>query len=164
MREPPSGPHFITVDLDVWSRQDLAVLAAAMEPQGFLQFVGKLRRKFFVSVEAKSLRPQASPEETIWALLQVVESLSPRARRLWKRAESRVFNVGFDAGNFLTLMHERPVGSGLWYPRGRKKADPCETSLGPELLRAVAKVGGTITTTIYPPRHQVPSRRRKRRS
>ena len=63
MREPPSGPRFITVDLDVWSRQDLAVLAAAMEPKGFVQFVGKMRRKFFVSVEAVAARRVAGTDD-----------------------------------------------------------------------------------------------------
>ena len=159
-----SGPHFVNVDLEVWSCQDLATFAAAVEPRGFVLHVGKVRRKFLASIEAKSARPLTSPEQTIWALLRVVGSLPPRARRLWRSAESRVFNVGYEAGNFVTLLHERPVGSGRWYPRGPKTADPCETSLGPELLRAVAKVGGTIATTIYPARREVPSHGRKRRS
>lgn len=159
-----SGPHFINVDLEVWSREDLAEFAAAVEPRSLVLHVGKVRRTFFASIEAKSVRP-LTPEQTIWALLKVVESLPPRAGRLWRHAESRVFNVGYEGGEFVSLLHERPVGSGRWYPRGPgKTAGPCETSLSPELLRAVAKVGGTIATTIYPPRREVPSRRSKRRS
>lgn len=163
MREP-SGPNFINVDLEVWSREDLATLVAAVEPQGFVLHVGKVRRKFLARVEAHSARVLRSPEQTIWALLKVIKSLPPRARRLWRHAESRVFNVGYESGDFVTLLSERPVGSGRWYPRGPKTAEPCETSLSPELLRAVANVGGTIATTIYPPRREVPSRRPRRRS
>ena len=159
-----SGPHFINVDLEVWSRVDLATFAAAVEPQGFVLHVGKIRRKFLASIEAKSSTPLTSPEQTIWALLKVVESLPPKASRLWRHAESRVFNVGYEGGDFVTLLYERPVGSGRWYPGGRRKAVACETSLSPELLRAVANVKGTIATTIYPPRRQAPSRRPKRRS
>ena len=158
MREP-RGPHFINVDLEVWAREDLAPFAAAVESRSIVLHVGKERRKFVAIIEAKSLRPSSSPERTIRALLEVVESLPPRARRLWKHAESRVFNVGYEGGELLTLMYERPVGSGRWYPRGPgTSALPCETSLSPSILRAVANVEGTITTTIYPPRREVPSR------
>jgi hypothetical protein len=160
-----SGPHFINVDLEVWSREDLATFAAAVAPRSFVLHVGKVRRKFFASIEAKSARPLTSPEQAISALLKLVESLPPRAGRLWRHAESRVFNVGYESGEFVSLLYERPVGSGRWYARGPDRtAGPCETSLSPELLRAVAKVGGTIATTIYPPRRQVPSRRPKRGS
>lgn len=160
-----SGPHFINVDLEVWSREDLVTFAAAVAPRSFVLHVGKVRRKFLASIEARPARPLTSPEKTIWALLKVVESLPPRAGRLWRRAESRVFNVGYAGGEFVSLLYERPVGSGRWYAREPgKTVGPCETSFSPELLRAVAKVGGTIATTIYPPRRQVPSRRPKRRS
>jgi hypothetical protein len=143
----------------VWSREDLATFAAAVEPRSVVLHVGKVRRKFLASIEAKSVRP-LTPEQTIWALLKVVESRPPGAGRLWRRAESRVFNVGYEGGEFVSLLYERPVGSGRWYPRGPgKTAGPYETSLSPELLWAVANVGGTIATTIYPPRREVPSRR-----
>jgi hypothetical protein len=160
-----SGPHFITVDLEVRSREDLAAFAAAVEQKGFvLHHAGRVRRKFLVIVGAKSTRRSTSPEQTIWALLKVVESLPPSARRLWRQADSRTFSVGYDGGDFVTLLYERPVGSGRWYPRGRRKAEPCETSFTPELLRAVANVKGTIGTTIYPPMRRAPSRGPKRGS
>jgi hypothetical protein len=159
-----SGPHFINVDLEVWSREDLATFAAAVEPRSVVLHVGKVRRKFLATIEAKSVRALTA-EQTIRALLKVVESLPPGAGRLWRQAQSRVFNVGYEGGEFVSLLYERPVGSGRWYPRGPgKTAGPCETSLSPELLRAVANVGGTIATTIYPPRREVPSRCPRRRS
>jgi hypothetical protein len=160
----PRGPHFITVDLEVLSREDLASLAAAVEPEGFVLHVGKIGRKFLVSIGAKAASRLTTPEQTIWALLDVVDALPPGATRLWKHAQSRVFNIGYEGGEFVTLLYERPVGSGRWYAGGRRKAGPCETTLSPELLRAVASVDGMITTTIHPPRKEVPSRRRKRRS
>ena len=110
-----------------------------------------------------SARAPTSPERTIWALLKVVDALPPAARRLWKRAESRVFNVGYEGGEFVSLLYERPLGSGRWYPkRAGAPAAACETSLSPELLHAVARVGGIIATTIYPPRREIPSRRPKK--
>src|SRR3954447_3114870 len=116
------GPHFIDVDLEVWSRADLAALAAAVVPRGFVLHVGKVGRKFLVSILAQSTKPLTTPEETIWALLEVVDALPPKAKRLWRQAESRIFSVGYEGGDFITLFHERPVGSGRWYPGGRNKA------------------------------------------
>ena len=155
-----SGPHFINVDLEVWSHEDLALFAKAVESRSIVLYSGKARRRFLATIEARPARPLKSPEQTIRALLKVVEALPPAARRLWTHAESRVFNVGYEAGERVTLLYERPVGSGLWYPRkSDETSGPCETSFSPELLYAVAKVGGTIATTIYPPRREVPSRR-----
>jgi hypothetical protein len=144
------GPHFINVDLEVWSPTDLVALAAALEAKAFVLYAGKVRRRFLVSFEARVGR-LTDPERTIWALLRVIHSLPESARREWKRATARVFNVGFEGG-VLVKLQERPRGSGRWYPhRGGDPTMHCETSLSTELLQAVAKVKGTITTTVYAP-------------
>jgi hypothetical protein len=155
VRRPLRGPDFINVDLEVWSRTDLAAFGEAVQAIAFVLHVGKIRRRFHVSLEA-SLPRDSSPEETIWALLKIVGVLPPAARRAWKAAESRVFNVGYEGGELMTLLRERPVGSGRWYAVNPKQATkPYETSFSPKLLDAVAKVGGTIATTIYPPAREV---------
>ena len=71
-----SGPHFINVDLEVWSRDDLAAFAAAVEPRSLVLHVGKVRRKCLARIEAKSVRP-LTPEQTIWALLKVSSHFPP---------------------------------------------------------------------------------------
>jgi len=155
------GPHFINVDLEVWSATDLVALAAALEPKSLVVYAGKVRRRFLVSIEAKAAR-LTDPERTIRALLRVIESLPASARRDWNRATARVFNVGFEGGELVKLQ-ERPKGSGRWYPpRGGDTAMHCGTSLSPELLHAVAKVKGTITTTVYAPTEFVRRRSRER--
>ena len=157
----PRGPYFINVDLEVSSRTDLAVFAEAVATKAVVLYVGKVRRRFLVNLEARSSR-LSSPEKAIWAPLEVVKSLPPSARAAWKSAQSRVFNVGYQGGEFVTLLHERPIGSGCWYAKDpRHAASPCESSFSPELLKAVAAVGGSIATTIYPPTREVPSRRQK---
>jgi hypothetical protein len=102
------GPHFINVDLEVWSREDLAPFAEAVESRSVVLHVGRVRRRFLTRIESKSAGASRSPERTIWALLKVVETLPPAARRLWKHAESRVFNVGYEGGEFVSLLYERP--------------------------------------------------------
>jgi hypothetical protein len=159
-----AGPHFINVDLEVWSREDLAAFSDALGSKAVILYAGRIRRRFLVSLEAKLSR-LSSPERTIWILLKLIGSLPPPAQKAWNRAESRVFNVGYDGGEFVTLLQERPVGSGRWYPRnGGKVAEPYQSSFSPDLLHAVANVGGTITTTIYPPTKQVASRPTRRGS
>ena len=156
-----NGPHYINVDLEVWSREDLAPFFKAAESRSFILYTGKVRRKFLVRIEMNSrTRSSGSPERTIWSLLKMVKALPREARQLWKRAESRVFSVGYESGEFITLLYERPPGSGLWFSR-KSGPVPCETSFSPKLLSAVAKVGGTISTTIYPPRREVPSRSKR---
>lgn len=154
------GPHFINIDLEVWSRTDLAVFADAVRTKAFVLYEGRVGRRFLVSFEARSLA--SSPEGRIWALLKVVESLPRSAGAAWRGAQSRVFDVGYQGGEFLALLHERPIGSGRWYAKdSQRPATPYETSFSPEVLKAVAAVGGSIATTIYPPTREVRARRQK---
>jgi hypothetical protein len=153
------GPHFINVDLEVRGAEDLSALAAALESRSCVLYSGKEGRRFLVSIEAHP--SQKSPEATIWALLAVIKSLPQAARAFVKRAESRTFNIGYGAGTTLTLMYETPPGSGVWRPKG-SKLRTYEASLTPKLLRAVADLGGTISTTLYPATREVRGRRPKR--
>jgi len=152
------GPRFITVDLEVWSKTDLAPLAKALEPRSFVLYVGKVKRKFLASFEAHG----SSPEETIRRLLELVAPLRGRERKLWRQAEARVFNIGFESGNAVMLLHETSPGSGVWKPRGKPKVRACKTSLGTDVLQALVDAQATVTTTIYPPRREVRLRRHKR--
>jgi hypothetical protein len=152
------GPSFITVDLEVWSKVDLAPLAEALEPRSLVLYVGKAKRKFLASFEVHG----SSPEATIWRLLDLVKPLRGHARKLWKEADARVFNIGFESGSAVTLLHETPPGSGVWKPRGKLKLNAFEASLGTEVLQAIAAARGTVTTTIYPPRREVGAKRSQR--
>jgi hypothetical protein len=155
------GPHFINVDLEVWSVTELVALAAALESKALVLYAGKVGRRFLVSIEAKAAR-LTDPERTIRALLRVIESLPASARRDWNRATARVFNVGFDGGEVVKL-EERPNGSGRWHPtRGGDAALHYETALSASLLDAVARIKGTIATTVYAPTEFVRRRSRER--
>jgi len=151
------GPSFITVDLEVWSKTNLTPLADALRQRSFVVYVGKVDRKFLASFEAHG----ETPEETIWRLLRLVKPLRGLPKKLWQTAEARVFNIGFESGNTVALLHETPPGSGVWKQRGRAKLSVFETSLGADLLRAVADVRGTVTTSIYPPRREVRATRKR---
>ncbi|HXJ23441.1 MAG TPA: hypothetical protein VMT03_24720 [Polyangia bacterium] len=151
------GPSFITVDLEVWSKVDLSPLARALEPRCFVLYVGKAKRKFLASFEAHG----SSPEETIWRLLALVRPLRGRPKTLWREADARVFNIGFESGNGVALLHETPPGSGVWRQRGKLKIGAFETSLSSDVIQAIAAARGTLATTIYPPRREVRAKRRE---
>jgi hypothetical protein len=156
---PPLGPHFINVDLEIWSRSDLAVLGAAVEKTALVLYVGKSRGSQLVALEADRTK-LSSPESIIWALLDVMKTLPAAARRLWKGADARVFNIGYQAEDFVTVLHQDPANSGRWRAKDPQRAAKVyESSLSPKLLQAVARVEGTITTTIYPPTRMASARR-----
>ena len=96
--------------------EDLGVLAAAFEARCLVLQVGKVRRKFVLRVEAG--RSLSSPEATIRALLRVVEALTRGPRALWRRAASRSFDIGYEAGSVLHRLRETPPRSGRFYPSG----------------------------------------------
>jgi len=150
------GPSFITVDLEVWSKVDVAPLARALQPRSLVLYVGKSKRKFLASFEAHG----SSPEKTIWRLLALVTPLRGRAKKLWTEADARVFNVGFESGNVVALLHETPPGSGAWRQRGKLKLNAFETSLSSDVIQAIAAARGTVVTTIYPPRREARAKHR----
>jgi hypothetical protein len=157
------GPHYLNVDLEVWSREDLAPFVEALESRSVVLHVGEVQGKFHASFEAIGGGGQTSREQTIRALLKLVKDLPPVARRLWRGALSRELNVGYSGGEVLNLVHERPIGSGCWYAKNSGNVVRAyETSLSPEILRAVADVKGTIAVTIYPAARQAQARRPKK--
>jgi hypothetical protein len=103
-------------------------------------FVGKIRRKFLASLNARSW---PSPEREIWSLLEVVASFSPLARKAWRNAESRVFSVGYQATDFVTLVHEHPPGSGRMCPKDYLDDNlPTDPRVAPTPLTEVSWKGG----------------------
>lgn len=161
MMPEAAGPRFINVDLEVWSRTDLAPLAAAVESKALTLYACRVGRRFLVALEAKSRR-LTDPERTIRILLRLIDSLPRAARRAWKEASARVFDIGFDGGTPVRL-EERPKGSGRWFPaRGGDAAIRCQASLSPDLLRAVARVNATIVITVYAPAEYDGDRRARR--
>lgn len=89
--------RFLNVDLEIESRADLAPLAAELEPQASILYVGPIRDDgHLLNLECLLANPP-SPDDTIHELCRLVEGLSPTGRELWERADRREFDVGFDA-------------------------------------------------------------------
>jgi hypothetical protein len=121
--------QFLNIDLDVRSRRSLAPLAAAWpRAQRPLRRDGRPNPHWLILSGPGT--PQ-SAERVARGLLDQVEALSPAAKRSWKAAFRRVFDIGVQAG-VQTRTFEEIV-------------------LKTETLRRLAAVGASVQITLYPP-------------
>jgi hypothetical protein len=135
---------FVNVDLDVWSREDLAPLAEALEPRLFALHVTRVGRGWMARFELS--RQPKTADAAIRRLASAVERLPARDRARWRRATRREFNVGIQAA-------AEPHAS--------------EFPIEADTVALVARLGGRLAVTLYaPPAPRPPgsSRRRETRS
>ena len=87
---------FLNVDLEVGARTRaaLAPLLAALESSMFELFRGRLRGLYRAHFEITGCAGDASA--TIHSLADTIEALRPTARRAWRAAAVRDFNVGVE--------------------------------------------------------------------
>jgi len=123
------GAEYLNVDLEVRSRSDLTPLADEFSRSLSLLHAGRVPRTFLASFEADS--GSLSPDAAINRLADAVSSLTPSARRLWKEARDRVFDIGVEA---------KSTGP-----------DILALALRPETLRAIARLNARLAFTFYPP-------------
>lgn len=119
--------RFLNVDLEIVSRSRLERLEQAVQDSAHAIYLGPLRRGvFLLSLECSSYPRNA--DVGIRRLCDAVEGLGPSERRLWKRALSRTFDVGYSLAE------------------GDKAV---QVSLQPATLSRVVAVGATVAFTCY---------------
>jgi hypothetical protein len=119
---------FLNVDLDVWSREDLAPLAEALEPAVHALHVGRVGSRYLARFEL--LGQPRSPDAAIRRLVAAVERLPARQRTRWNRATKREFNIGVQAA-----------------ARPHAREFPVE----PDTLAMLVRVRGRLVLTLYAP-------------
>ena len=88
--------EFINVDLDIKSRSNLDFLVNAWKGGAIRMHTPKLGRQHWLRLE---LLPQPkSPAEAIRRIGKLVGGLSTRGRTVWRRAQSKEFDIGIQAG------------------------------------------------------------------
>ena len=130
--QEPHGPargHFLNVDLEVHSREDLSLLAAEFEARACVLHFQQAPGANFLVVEREEEPSGPGLEAALADLCNLVESLSSPARALWDRADLRVLDAGFDAAS----------GSPL-----------AQFSVPPSLLRRLVAVEARLAVTVYP--------------
>ena len=122
--------EFLNVDLEIHSRSALEPLLSELSTALYVLYSESKPHKQFANLEVSRSWKNPSPDKTIAALCDALESLSPKARKVWKKAHGKVFDIGFDID---------PKASHLHQP------------LSNNSLRRIANLGGTIIFTCYNP-------------
>ncbi len=109
-------PHFLNVDLEIWSASKLDALMAEMGERVSVHHYGPAPKRHLLAVA--NARHYKNPDSAIHALCELIESLSPAGRRLWA-ASRKAFDVGYSlcpserASHFSLRLDTLARGSGL---------------------------------------------------
>ena len=124
-----SPPRFLTLDVDVISKEDLAPLAKYFEEQALVLGLSKIEDRYHLGLEPGYLcEEENTPENCAKFFIEMGSIFSEELAGLWSRAESRVFDFGFDSGEV------KP------YYR---------SEISPDILGKIASVGASIAVSIY---------------
>lgn len=84
---------FLNVDLDLHFRGDIEELLNSIEPHVYILN----RDEYSVSLELN--KESNSLEETVVTLVEIIKSLPPSARAIWRQCSVRRFNIGIQGGD-----------------------------------------------------------------
>lgn len=116
---------FLNVDLDIFSRSPLEPLVAALGNEIGIHYVGREGSRYSAHLERGFPK---NAEAGIKALAALLQRLPMPARRLWKTAQIKDFNIGIQGGI---------------------KPRYCEFPLSSDTLSEVVKLGARVVITIY---------------
>jgi hypothetical protein len=117
--------HFLNVDLDIRSKSELAPILKEFGRRVALMHCGPVGPRHLLAVE--TAKQYKDPDSTTHALCDLVDALSPSARRLWDSADKQ-FDIGYE-----------------WAPG----LNTSQFSLRPDTLLRVARLGARLTITHY---------------
>jgi hypothetical protein len=124
---------YLNTDLYLESPGDMAPLMAGLRARGVSPLCdGPVRGDdglWHVNCEANEA--YGRPEDTIAALLSVIEGLDEAGRAAWDACTRREFNIGYDCGDEPWAFQE---------------------GISAELLRRMAAAGASLRWTLYPDR------------
>jgi hypothetical protein len=92
--------HFITIDLDVFSRRRLSGLVAALGETVFALYEGPWKSRYAAILELAipSKMTTMTADGEIRRFISLINALPSDARNYWDTAQSRTFNIGIQAG------------------------------------------------------------------
>jgi hypothetical protein len=123
-----AAPHFLNVDLEIESKHDLAVLEAELGKNECVLFGGPASPGCFLLC-LEILPEYSNPDDNICALCSLLERLPAKARRAWRSAHKREFDVGYEA------VPSRKIAS--------------KFSLRADTLKRISNLGATLGVTFY---------------
>ncbi|EEF60868.1 hypothetical protein [Pedosphaera parvula] len=120
-------PYFVNVDLCLKSKSTLRTLARELGNKVMVMFSGRIKGHHCLFVEIAGTRK--GPNKAIAALCELIEGLSPAGMRVWKAAQSKKFDVGYEA-----RLSSQPSNS---------------IKLRPSTVRRLASLGASLAVTFY---------------
>jgi hypothetical protein len=127
-RGTPETTHFLNVDLDIYSRSNLAPLVSALGKKVFVLHEGRDKRTYCAHLEVTRITTNA--DSTVRAFCALIQSLPRAERKLWDTAKFRDFNIGVQAE---AQPHSHRI------------------VLAAETVKAASEVGARIVFTVYAP-------------
>ena len=119
--------NFLNVDLDIFSKSRLEKLVAAFGDVISVHYVGREGSRYSAHLELGRYFPKDA-DSGVKALTALVRRLPASARRIWKNAQTKDFNIGIQGGI-------RPHYS--------------EFPLKAKTLGEVARLGARVVITVY---------------
>ncbi len=120
--------EFLNVDLEVFSRESLAGFGTSLGRSVHVLHEGRWGRRYASCMELWASGYGQSTDSIMRRMTRLLDKMSPKAKRLWSRAQVRQLNVGIQAAH---------------KPRG------FELVVSAETLRSMAKLGAQIVVTVY---------------
>ena len=134
-------PEFLNVDLEIESNESLDVIAQAFGDRAHVLHNGPYQEMTYLLALEIYAGDDNDPESIIEAFCDLIEELSGKAKKAWRKAVARRFDIGFESGT------EAP-----------KKFTPLCVGLSTAVLKRVAALDGEIVITVYPPAPKVPAK------
>lgn len=138
---PEFSPHFLNLDVYLFSKVDLTPLIEFFGNRVFVLYSGKIEPDLYrVDLETTSYRIKHSPERYIQEFLDLFDSIPEQLIPLWRKRKSIVFDIGIQGG---AIPPPYPTEPGA-------KLDVFFSSLGSKTLSRIGTLKGTIEITVYP--------------
>jgi len=92
--------HYLNTDLDLLSFDDLTALVAAFKASGRMptHVCQPNNGEWHARFSGNSDQPYDEPEQTIAAMLAIIETLDPSLRSVWAGCSQREFDIGYSCG------------------------------------------------------------------
>jgi hypothetical protein len=131
-----STTHFLNVDLDIYSKDDLRPLVDLFGNKVIVLYVGRPRGRYEAHLEiAKSTK---TADSTIRAFCKLIEALPYAGRESWNAATVRSFSIGVQAA---------------------AQPNSLDFVIQPQTVRAVSALAAQMVLTVYAPEQRSKQKR-----
>ena len=124
--------RYLNVDCVLTSNEPLVQVTSFLNNDILLVWEESFNNLYSVGFETKLINTQ-TPEEDIFKLLSLLESLPPSLSKLVQNCNEKIFDIGFESGS---------------------ATDVLDSKLDNDLIVSIAKLGFSINIRIYPLNNQ----------